>query len=62
MTEPSVCDHCGEELPKEPIRLGDHVYCCQACAFEASRSQDCGGRTDIHSSDSIPDRKEFLKQ
>ncbi len=46
MTERSVCDHCGEELPQEPIRRGSKIYCCEACAFEASRSHDCGGRTD----------------
>jgi hypothetical protein len=46
MTEGSVCDHCREELPEEPIRRGSKVYCCDACAFEASRSHDCGGRTD----------------
>jgi len=46
MTETAVCDNCGEELPEKPIRRGNRVYCCEACAFEASRSQDCGGRTD----------------
>jgi hypothetical protein len=46
MTEKRVCDYCGEELPEEPIGLGNQVYCCEACAFEAGRSSDCGGRTD----------------
>ncbi len=46
MTEPPVCDYCGEELPAEPIRRGNRLYCCEACAFEATRSHDCGGRTD----------------
>jgi hypothetical protein len=46
MTKELVCAYCGEELPAEPLRLGDKVYCCDACAFEAGRSQDCGGRTD----------------
>lgn len=46
MIETRVCDHCGEELPEEPIRLGGTVFCCDACAFEAGRSKDCGGRTD----------------
>jgi hypothetical protein len=46
MTEELVCEFCGEELPEQPVRLGEKVYCCNACAFEAGRSQDCGGRTD----------------
>lgn len=46
MTEVPVCDNCREELPEDPIRRGNRVYCCEACAFEASRSHDCGGRTD----------------
>jgi hypothetical protein len=46
MTDVGVCDNCGEELPSEPIRYGERVFCCEACAFEASRSADCGGRTD----------------
>ena len=41
-----VCDHCGEPIEGEPIRRGSMVYCSEACAFEASRSKDCGGRTD----------------
>jgi hypothetical protein len=48
MTKAETCDHCGEELGKEPVRQGDKVYCCQACAFEASRSKDCSGRADGH--------------
>lgn len=48
MTEKRVCDYCAEELPAEPIRLGSKVYCTEACAFEAGRSKDCGGRTDTH--------------
>lgn len=53
MTETSVCDYCGEELPEEVIRLGGRVYCCQACAFEAARSKDCGGRTDSTFSEAV---------
>lgn len=48
MSEPLVCDYCSEELPGEPIRRGSRVYCCDACAFEAARSKDCGGRADSH--------------
>ncbi len=46
MDEPLACDQCREEIEGEPIRRGDKVYCCEACAFETSRSSDCGGRTD----------------
>ena len=46
MTETLICDYCGEEIEEEHIRRGDRVYCCDACAFEASRSADCGGRSD----------------
>ena len=53
MTSELVCDYCGEELPDEPIHAGDRVYCCNACAFEAGRSKDCGGRTDSTISESI---------
>jgi hypothetical protein len=59
MTEKLVCDHCGEELPQNPIRRGSQVYCCDACAFEAGRSTDCGGRTDTSMSQAkveMPDR------
>jgi len=41
-----TCDFCSDAFEKEPVRHGDKVYCCEACAFEASRSVDCGGRSD----------------
>lgn len=41
-----VCDYCGEPIEGEPVRRGDRLYCSQACAFEAERSADCGGRGD----------------
>jgi len=47
MTE-QVCEHCGEPIVGEPARRGSRMYCCEACAFEASRSKDCSGRTDSH--------------
>jgi len=53
MTEELVCDHCGEELPSNPIHAGERVFCCDACAFESRRSKDCGGRTDSTISESI---------
>jgi hypothetical protein len=45
-TTQDVCAYCGEEVGDKPIRRGHLVYCSEACAFEASRSVDCGGRTD----------------
>ena len=50
MTEPMICSNCREEIEPgdEPIHRGAQVYCCEACAFEAGRSADCGGRTDSH--------------
>jgi hypothetical protein len=52
-TTEEVCAYCGEELGEIPIRRGKFVYCSEACAFEASRSVDCGGRTDTHSAPPI---------
>jgi hypothetical protein len=58
MTQAEMCDHCSEELGNEPVRQGGKVYCCQACAFEASRSEDCSGRTDGHVTHSPSDEEE----
>jgi ssDNA-binding Zn-finger/Zn-ribbon topoisomerase 1 len=55
-TTEEVCAHCGEELGEIPIRRGRFVYCSEACAFEASRSVDCGGRTDTHSAPPIVEK------
>lgn len=41
-----TCAFCGEPIEGEPVRRGDLVYCSEACAFEAARSKDCGGRSD----------------
>jgi len=48
-----TCDYCGEpmEAEAEGLRRGNRVYCSQACAFEATRSADCAGRTDSVVSD-----------
>jgi len=43
-----TCDSCGDPIDDEVIRRGERVFCCEACAFEAGRSQDCGGRGDSH--------------
>jgi len=40
------CDFCRDAIEDEPIQRGSKVYCCEACAFEASRSTDCAGRGD----------------
>jgi hypothetical protein len=45
-TTQQACACCGEEVGENPVRRGSWVYCSEACAFEASRSVDCGGRTD----------------
>ena len=54
-----VCDFCGDEIEGEAIKRGRLVYCTEACAFEATRSKDCGGRTD---SVSAPPMIEFPSQ
>lgn len=56
-TKPAeVCAYCGEEIGEEPIWRGSLVYCSEACAFEASRSVDCGGRTDTISAPPLVER------
>ena len=40
------CDFCGEPVGKDPVKRGSKAYCSEACAFEATRSTDCTGRTD----------------
>ncbi|MBC7263643.1 MAG: hypothetical protein H5T64_04710 [Chloroflexi bacterium] len=44
--EKARCANCGEVLGPKPIQRGNQLYCCQACAFEAQRAKDCGGRAD----------------
>jgi len=44
--EERLCDYCRDPIDGEGIQRGNALYCCEACAFEASRSQDCGGRGD----------------
>ena len=58
MTETLVCDNCRDEIEGEPVRRGSRVYCCEACAFEAGRSTDCGGRADSHIPRSIVEQAE----
>ena len=55
-TTQELCAYCGEELGDNPIRRGTIVYCSEACAFEASRSVDCGGRTDSVSAPPIVEK------
>lgn len=58
------CGNCGDEIIGAPIRRGQNVFCCEACAFEAGRSADCSGRSDIsqvtHSADEIRQPEKVL--
>ncbi|MBI4216854.1 MAG: hypothetical protein HY687_05640 [Chloroflexi bacterium] len=38
------CAHCHEEIEGKPVRKLGKVFCCEACAFEASKqtSSFCG--------------------
>ena len=56
MDKALICDHCGEEFSATSLQARDKTYCCDACAFEAQRSLDCGGRTDSHISAPIVER------
>ena len=53
LSEAEGCENCGEELGPNPVRRGEKVYCCEACAFEAQRSIDCGGRSDSTTAPSV---------
>ena len=57
MTKP-VCDYCGDPIEGEPIKRGPKLYCSEACAFEASRSADCSGRSDSTVSQGIVESDE----
>lgn len=46
MAEKLNCDYCHEAIEGDPVHRGEKVFCCEACAYEASRSTDCGGRSD----------------
>ncbi len=39
------CDNCSGIIEGESVQRGARIYCAEACAFEAGRSKDCGGRT-----------------
>lgn len=47
------CDNCGERIDSDPLRRGSQVFCTEACAYESTRSKDCGGRTDSVSAPSV---------
>jgi nitrite reductase (NADH) large subunit len=53
------CDNCGEELGPNSVRRGEKVYCCEACAFEAQRSMDCGGRSDSTTAPSVVEQPDL---
>lgn len=44
--EKLVCAFCGDPVGEKVVRRGGKVYCCEACAYEAGRAKDCGGRAD----------------
>jgi len=52
------CDNCGEEPGPNLVHRGGKVYCCEACAFEAQRSADCGGRSDSTTAPSVVEQSE----
>ncbi len=52
------CAYCGDKIEGEGIRRGSKAYCCEACAFEGSRSADCAGRADV-SQASLQEEMEF---
>lgn len=52
------CANCGELLGPKPIKRGDQLYCCEACAFEGQRAKDCGGRADSVIAKSIVEPRE----
>jgi hypothetical protein len=58
LSEAEGCENCGEELGPNPVQRGEKVYCCEACAFEAQRSADCGGRSDSTMAPSVVERSE----
>jgi hypothetical protein len=53
--EQQVCNYCGDVIEDNPVVRGSRVYCTEACAFEATRSKDCSGRTDSVSAPPIVD-------
>jgi hypothetical protein len=53
----TLCDFCGEEIGDDPVRRGNRTYCSEACAFEATRSTDCSGRTDTTMTEPIVEEK-----
>ena len=54
LSEAEGCDNCREDLGPNAVLRGEKVYCCAACAFEAKRSVDCGGRADSHITQAEP--------
>jgi len=60
MSEVKLCPVCKEEIDGEGVRRGSIVYCSEACAFEAVRSTDCAGRTDVNRA-SLEEELEFRR-
>ena len=66
MTPVLKCDNCGDDITETPVRKGQRVFCSASCAFEAGRSIDCGGRSDIsqvtHTADEIRQPERILAE
>ncbi len=41
MNELLTCGYCHEDIQDEPVMWKGKAYCCDACAFEASKRLGC---------------------
>jgi hypothetical protein len=49
MTNFPKCAYCREQIVSDPIEYAGKLYCCEACAFEASQriNSMCGSRRSL---------------
>ncbi len=49
MVKLPVCAYCREEISGEAVEYAGKLYCCEACAFEASQKINsmCGSRRSV---------------
>ncbi len=49
MVKSFVCAYCREEFTSDPVEYAGKLYCCEACAFEASQkiNSACGSRRSV---------------